>query len=62
MCGNFDPPHLMKRGSHMLGGTSVVLQGELSYGVLQELRNQCDDPKPELPPLPEDKQVVEPTS
>ena len=35
MCGNFDPPHLMKRVSHMLRGTSLVLQGELSYGVLQ---------------------------
>ena len=61
MCGNFDPPpHLMIRSSHMLGGTSLVLQGELSYGVLQELHDHCDDPKPVLPPLPQDKQQVEP--
>ena len=60
MCGNFDPPHLMKRVSHMLGGTSLVLQGELSYSVLQELHNHCDDPKPVLPPPPQDKQEVEP--
>ena len=33
MCGNFDSPHLMKRVSHMLGGTSLVLWGELSNGV-----------------------------
>ena len=59
-CGNFDPPHLMKRVSQMLGGTSLVLQGELSYSVLQELHNHCDDPKPVLPPLPLDKQEVEP--
>ena len=52
MRGNFDPPHLMKRVSHMLGGTSLVLQGELSYSVLQELHNHYDDPKPVLPPLP----------
>ena len=38
------PPHLMKRVFHMLGGTSVVLQGDFSYGVLQELHNHCDDP------------------
>ena len=51
LCGNFDPPPpLMKRVSHMLGGTSLVLQGELSYGVPQELHNHCDDPKPLLPP------------
>ena len=50
----------MKRVSHMLGGYSLVLQGELSYGVLQELHNHCDDPKPVLPPLPQDKQEVEP--
>ena len=60
MSGNFDPPHLMKLVSHMLGGTSLVLQGELSYGVLQQLENHCDDPKPILPPLPQDKQEVEP--
>ena len=46
--------------SHMLGGTSLFLQGELSYVVLQELHNHCDDPKPVLPPLPQDKQAVEP--
>ena len=34
MWGNFDRPPLMKRVSHMLGGISLVLQGELSYGVL----------------------------
>ena len=50
----------MKRVSHMLGGTSLVLQRELSYGVLQELHNHCDDPKPVLPPLPQDQQEVEP--
>ena len=50
----------MKRVSHMLGGTSLVLQGELSYAVLQELHNHCDDPKLGLPPLPQDKQEVEP--
>ena len=60
MCGNFDPPHLMKRVSHMLGGTSLVLHGESSYGVLQELHNHCDHPKPVLPPLPQDKQEVKP--
>ena len=60
MCGNFDPPHLMKQVSHMLGGTSLVLHGELSYGVLQEPHNHCDDPKPVLPPMPQDKQEVEP--
>ena len=59
-CGNFDPPHLMKRVSRMFRGASLVLQGELSYGVLQELHNHCDDPKPVLPPLPQDKQEVEP--
>ena len=46
MCGNFDPPHLMKRVSHLLGGTSLILRGELSFGVLRELHNHCDDPKP----------------
>ena len=61
MCGNFDPPHLMKRVSHMLGGASLILQGELSYGVLQELHNNCDDPKPVLSPLPQDKEEVKPT-
>ena len=30
MCGNFDPPHLRKGVSHMLGGTFLVLHGELS--------------------------------
>ena len=54
------PPHLMKRVSHMLGGTSLVLQGQLSYGVLHEVHNHCDDPKPVLPPLPQDQQEVEP--
>ena len=44
------PPHMMKRVSHMLGGTTLILQGELSFGVLQE--NHCDDPKPFLPLLP----------
>ena len=43
----------------MLGGTSLVLQGELSYGVLHELHNHCDDTKPVLPPLPQDKQEVQ---
>ena len=54
------PPTLMKRVSHMLGGTSLVLQGESSYGVLQELHDHCDDRKRGLPPLPRDKQEVEP--
>ena len=36
------------------------MQGELSYGVLHELHNHCDDPKPVLPPVPQDKQEVEP--
>ena len=43
------PPHLMKWVPHMLGGTSLILQGELSYGVLQELQNHYDDPKPACP-------------
>ena len=60
MRGNFDPPHLMKRVSHMLGGTSLVLRGELSYGVLRELQNHCHGSKPVLPPLPHNKQEVEP--
>ena len=50
----------MKRVSHMLGGTSLVLQGELSHGVPQELHNHCDDTKPVLPRLPQDNQEVEP--
>ena len=36
------------------------MQGELSFGVLQELQNHCDHPKPILPPVPQDKQEVEP--
>ena len=58
--GTSTPPHLMKRVSHMLRGTALVLQGELSYGVLHELHNHCDDSKPVLPPPPQDKQEVEP--
>ena len=36
------------------------MQGELIYGVLQELHNHCDDPKSVLYPLPHDKRGVEP--
>ena len=50
----------MKRVSHMLEGTTLILQGELSFGVLQELHNHYDGPKPILTPLPQDKQEVEP--
>ena len=61
MCGNFDPPpNLMKRVSHPFGGTSLIFRGELSYGVLQERHNHCDDPKLVLPPLPPDEQEFEP--
>ena len=60
MCGNPPPPHLMKRVSHMLGGASLILQCELSFGVLQELQNHCDDPEPDLDPMPQDKQDVPP--
>ena len=58
--GSSTPPHLMKRLCHMLQGTSLILQGELSFGVLQELQNNCDDPKPILPAPPQDKQQVQP--
>ena len=36
------------------------LHGELSFGVLHKLQNHCDTIKPDLPPVPEDKMVVEP--
>ena len=49
MCGHFDPPHLTKRVSHMLGGNALILQVELSFGVLRDLQNHRDDPKPVLP-------------
>ena len=60
MCGNFDTPlpHLMKRVHHMMGGIALLLHGELSLGVLQELHNHGDDPKLLYPPLPQDKQVM----
>ena len=48
----------MKRVSHMLGGTSLILQGELSFDVLHELQNHCDDPRAVLPLVPQDKQRV----
>ena len=56
MCGNFDPPHLMKRPSHALDKDGFVMQGEVSYGVLHELHKYCCKPRLELPPYPEDKQ------
>ena len=52
MCGNFEPPFLMKRVSHMWVGAALILHGELSFGVLQEVRNHCDNPKPTPPPPP----------
>ena len=36
--------------SHMLGGVTLILQGGLSFGVLQKVQNHCDNPKPILPP------------
>ena len=37
------PPHLMKHGPTCWGwGAALVLQGELSYAVLQELQSHCD--------------------
>ena len=35
------------------------MQGEVSYRVWQELQKFCSEPKPELPPYPEDEQEVE---
>ena len=42
------PPPLDQKASHMLGRTSLILLGELSFRVL--LQNHCDDPKPVLRP------------
>ena len=57
MCAN--PPHLLKRAAHELDKDGIRMQGELSYGVVQELHKYCSEPKPHLPPYPEDKQEVE---
>ena len=54
------PPPFDETGVPHVGGISFVLQGELSYGVLQELHNHCDDPKPVLPSNKPPKQEVEP--
>ena len=59
MCANFDPPHLSKRAAHVLDKDGIHMQGELSYGVVQELHKYCSEPKPHSPPYPEDKQEVE---
>ena len=50
----------MKRVSHMFGGSALMLEEDLSFGVLQDVQNHCDDSKPIPPALPEDKQEVDP--
>ena len=58
MCGNFDPPPPPsdETGIPHVGGTALFLQRELSFDVLHELHNQCDDPKRiPHPPLPQHK-------
>ena len=53
-------PHVVKRVSHVLGWTALVLQGELSFAMLPKLQNHSDHPKPILPPLPQDNEEVAP--
>ena len=40
---------MMNRSSHLLEKDAFVMQGEVSYGVPQELHNYCDDHTTELP-------------
>ena len=55
LCATFDPPHLLKRAARALHKDGIRMQGELSYGVVQELHTYCSEPNPHLPFYPGDK-------
>ena len=58
MCVNCDLHHFLKTAAHALDKDGVM-QGELSYKVVQELHKYCSEPKPDLRSYPEDKEEVE---
>ena len=61
VCGNFDPPpHLMKRVSHMLGGTALFYRRSCLLVCCGGCRTIVTTPSLFYPPLPQDKQEVEP--
>ena len=59
MCAIFDPSHRLKRAAHALDMDGIRMQGELSYGVAEELHRYFNEPQPHLPPYPEIEEGVE---